>query len=184
MNIIKRIWHKIRGEEKPLTIYEQSDLLIENLRKTGAKIGENVSILNSEIDANNHFLIEIGNDVTITGAVVLTHDACMLKSTGYIKIGKIIIGDNVFISKGCIILPGTKIGSNVIVGAGCVVAKDIPDNVVVVGNPLKILCSYDEMIKKHQDIMKDNVVVTSEEYKSGSVRDLVKEKGFCYIKKR
>ena len=52
MGMIRRIINKIRGE-KPLTIYEQSDLLIEEMRKQGAKIGTNVTILNSAIDVNN-----------------------------------------------------------------------------------------------------------------------------------
>lgn len=108
----------------------------------------------------------------------------MLKSTGYIKIGKIHIGDNVFISKGCIILPGTTIGSNVIIGAGAVIAKDIPDNVVVVGNPPRVLYSYDEFIEKHKRLMEDGLVVTSSEYKTVEVKEKVKKKGFCYIRKR
>lgn len=182
MCLIKRIWYKIRGE-RSLTIYEQSDLLITALRNNGAKIGNNVTIINSEIDANNRYLIEIGNDVLITGSTVLTHDACMLKSTGYIKIGKVVIGNNVFVSKGCMILPNTTIGDNVIVGAGVIVAKDVPSNVVIVGNPWRVLCSYDEMIAKHKKIMEDAIVVTSEEYREDKLKNAVKEKGFCYIKK-
>jgi maltose O-acetyltransferase len=49
------------------------------------------------------------------------------------------IGNNVWIGGAAIICPGVKIGSNVTVGAGSVVTKDIPDNVVVGGNPAKIL---------------------------------------------
>lgn len=49
------------------------------------------------------------------------------------------IGDDVWIGGGAIILPGVTIGNNVVVGAGSVVARDIPDNVVVAGNPAKII---------------------------------------------
>lgn len=45
------------------------------------------------------------------------------------------IGDNVWIGGSVTILPGVKIGNNVTIGAGSVVTKDIPDNVVAVGNP-------------------------------------------------
>lgn len=49
------------------------------------------------------------------------------------------IGDNVWIGGSVTILPGVTIGNNVTVGAGSVVTKDIPDNVVAVGNPCKVI---------------------------------------------
>lgn len=49
------------------------------------------------------------------------------------------IGKNCWIGAGAIILPGVTIGDNVVIGAGSVVTKDIPSNVVAVGNPCKIL---------------------------------------------
>ncbi len=49
------------------------------------------------------------------------------------------IGDNVWIGGSVTILPGVTIGSNVTIGAGSVVVKDIPDNVVAVGNPCKVI---------------------------------------------
>ncbi len=49
------------------------------------------------------------------------------------------IGDNVWIGGSVTILPGVKIGSNVTIGAGSVVTRDIPDGVVAVGNPAKVL---------------------------------------------
>lgn len=49
------------------------------------------------------------------------------------------IGNDVWIGGGTIILPGVTIGNNVIVGAGSVVTKDIPDNVIVAGNPARII---------------------------------------------
>lgn len=51
----------------------------------------------------------------------------------------ITIGDNCWIGGGAVICPGVTIGDNVVVGAGSVVAKDIPSNVVVAGNPAKII---------------------------------------------
>lgn len=49
------------------------------------------------------------------------------------------IGRNVWIGAGAIILPGITIGDNSVIGAGSVVTKDIPSNVVAVGNPCKVL---------------------------------------------
>ena len=49
------------------------------------------------------------------------------------------IGRNCWIGAGVVIVPGVTIGDNVVIGAGSVVTKDIPDNVVAVGNPCKVL---------------------------------------------
>ena len=51
----------------------------------------------------------------------------------------ITIGNNVWIGGGAIINPGVTIGDNVVIGAGSVVTKDIPSNVVAVGNPCKVV---------------------------------------------
>lgn len=49
------------------------------------------------------------------------------------------IGKNCWIGAGAILVPGIRIGDNVVVGAGSVITKDLPDNVVAVGNPCHIL---------------------------------------------
>ena len=49
------------------------------------------------------------------------------------------IGRNCWIGAGVVILPGITIGDNVVIGAGSIVTKDLPDNVVAVGNPCRIL---------------------------------------------
>lgn len=51
----------------------------------------------------------------------------------------VIIGDNVWIGGSATVLPGVRIGDNVVIGAGAVVTKDVPDNVVVGGNPARII---------------------------------------------
>ena len=54
------------------------------------------------------------------------------------------IGDSVWIGGSAILLPGVKIGDKSVVGAGAVVTKDVPANVVVAGNPAKIIRTIDE----------------------------------------
>ncbi len=122
-------------------------------------VGENVDILSSSIDMGEPYLLHIGNNVTITGVKILTHDASLKKNIGYSKTGKVHIGNEVFIGWGSIILPNTVIGNRVIIGAGCVVARDIPSNSVVIGNPCKIICSYDEYVQKNRKLMEEYPVV-------------------------
>lgn len=55
-----------------------------------------------------------------------------------------VIGDNVLIGVHAQILGNVKIGNNSVVGAGAIVTHDVPDNVVVVGNPARILRRIDE----------------------------------------
>lgn len=54
------------------------------------------------------------------------------------------IGKNCWIGAGAIILPGITIGDHVVVGAGSVVTKDLPSDVVAVGNPCHILRTINE----------------------------------------
>ena len=64
----------------------------------------------------------------------------------------ITVGDNVWFGAGVQVMPGVNIGSNVVIGAGSVVTKDIPDNVVAVGNPCKVLreITEDEWKREYQ----------------------------------
>ncbi len=59
------------------------------------------------------------------------------------------IGNNVWIGAGAIVLPGVKIGDNSVIGAGSVVTKDIPANVVAVGNPCRVLREINERDKAY-----------------------------------
>ena len=54
------------------------------------------------------------------------------------------IGRNCWIGAGAVILPGVTIGDNVVIGAGSVVTKDIPENVIAVGNPCRVLREINE----------------------------------------
>jgi galactoside O-acetyltransferase len=58
------------------------------------------------------------------------------------------IGKNCWLGTGVIVLPGVTIGDNTVIGAGSVVTKDIPANVVAVGNPCKVLREINEHDKE------------------------------------
>ena len=62
-----------------------------------------------------------------------------LREQGYQYNAPVHIGKNCWIGAGVLIVPGITIGDNVVVGAGSVVTKDIPSNVVAVGNPCRVL---------------------------------------------
>ena len=51
----------------------------------------------------------------------------------------IVLGDNVWLGGGVIVLPGVSIGDNSVIGAGSVVTKDVPANVIAVGNPARVI---------------------------------------------
>lgn len=59
------------------------------------------------------------------------------------------IGKNCWIGAGAVIVPGVTIGENSVIGAGSVVVKDIPSNVVAVGNPCRVLREIGEHDKKY-----------------------------------
>jgi len=63
----------------------------------------------------------------------------ILRERGYQYNAPVHIGENCWIGAGVIIVPGITIGDNVVIGAGSVVTKDLPSNVIAVGNPCKVL---------------------------------------------
>lgn len=62
-----------------------------------------------------------------------------LREKGYQYNAPVSIGKNCWIGAGALIMPGVTIGDNVVIGAGSVVTKDVPSNVVAVGNPCRVL---------------------------------------------
>ncbi|WP_099353818.1 sugar O-acetyltransferase [Fredinandcohnia onubensis] len=87
--------------------------------------------------------IQIGDSCFIAPGVHIytaTHPLHPVERVTAGEFGKpVTIGDNVWIGGRAIINPGVKIGHNVVIASGAVVTKDIPDNVVVGGNPAKII---------------------------------------------
>lgn len=128
---------------------------LKTLRKRGVVIGTGSYLDNGVmIDYSHAWLIEIGNDVTLAAHVhILAHDASTKRHVGYTRIGKVRIGNRVFIGTGSIVLPGVTIGDDVIIGAGSVVTHDIPDGQVAAGNPARTLCSIAEYVNKTRERM-------------------------------
>ncbi|KAJ2182190.1 hypothetical protein GGF45_001025 [Coemansia sp. RSA 551] len=87
--------------------------------------------------------VDIGHDVVLgPGVQVYTpqHPLDLVaRATKVVTAPSVRIGNNVRVGGGAIILPGVRIGNGVTVGAGSVVTKDVPNNVVVAGNPARIV---------------------------------------------
>ncbi|AYQ60561.1 chorismate mutase [Enterococcus faecium] len=141
----------------------RSQLLKETFGRTGKKIymepvinfdyGYNIFVgENFYANFNCTFLdvstIEIGDNCMFAPNVQLytaTHPLHPVKRNSGLEYAKPIkIGDNVWLGGGVIVTPGVTLGNNVVVGAGSVVTKSFPDNVVIAGNPTRIIKTVEE----------------------------------------
>lgn len=168
VNMLKKIVKRILYGNKC-----DSKTYIKFLKKRGCIIGENTTIYapqNTVIDITRPYLIEIGDNVEITsGCSILTHgyDWSVLKNMyGNVlgSAGKVTIGNNVFIGVNTTILKGVTIGTNVIVGANSLLTTDIPDNVVCVGNPCRVICSIEDYFQKRIAAQLDEALVVYKNY--------------------
>ena len=71
------------------------------------------------------------------------------RNTGYEYGIGVTIGDNVWLGGNTVINPGVTIGNNVVIGAGSVVTKNLPDDVIAVGNPCRVLRKITEEDRKY-----------------------------------
>jgi maltose O-acetyltransferase len=88
--------------------------------------------------------VRIGDNCMIGPNVGIYTSGHSIEPKGRNKSGyaiPIIIGNDVWIGGSCVILAGVTIGDNSVVAAGSVVTKDVPANVIVAGNPAKIIKS-------------------------------------------
>ncbi len=131
----------------------------------GLKVGKNFNRLNGVIiDPAHCWLITIGDNVGLGPRVhILAHDASTKQYLNYTKIGRVNIGNHVFIGADSIVLPNVTIGNNVIIGANSTITKDIPSNSVYAGNPVRFICTIEEYIDKNRIKMK-NCPIYGEEY--------------------
>ena len=122
-------------------------------RKEGVIMGRDNFIASNFWDAAEPYLIRVGSNCQITGGVkIYTHggaQAVRRQYPNFDTFGKVIIGDYVYIGNNSLIMPGVTIGNNVLIAAGSVVTKSIPDNTVVGGNPVRVICSLDDYLKRN-----------------------------------
>lgn len=141
MNPIKELFYRLRGE-----------VTTEKLVAMGMTVGKDFKRLQGVIlDPSHCWLITIGNHVTMAPRVhILCHDASTKDFLGYTKIGRVDIGNNVFIGAETVVLPGVTIGDNVVIGANSTVTKDIPAGSVAAGSPARVICTLEEYLTKER----------------------------------
>ncbi len=126
--------------------------LEKQARNVGVDMGSH-NFIASRFWSTEPYLIKIGNYCQIAAGVKLfTHGGAGAARRQYPKFdtfGKVLIGDYVYIGNNSLIMPGVSIGNNVLVAAGSVVTKSVPSNVVVGGNPARIICSLESYIERN-----------------------------------
>ena len=87
----------------------------------------------------------VGSNVILNTGAIVEHDSQVGDHShiapGAVLCGSAHVGEMTLVGANSVIIPGVQIGHNVVVGAGSVVTKDVPDHVLVVGNPARIVRS-------------------------------------------
>lgn len=152
-------WTKNQIKRLRIALMLNSDARNKYLKKHNIfqSMGENV-FFQPRIIPSDPKLIKFHNNIVVTSNVTfVNHDVFHL---GLNKLNKgdfpyeqncIEIMDNVFIGCNTTILGNIRIGPNALIGAGSVVTKDVPPNTVVLGNPAKVVATFDEYLEKRKN---------------------------------
>lgn len=168
--MLTRLFNNTTEEQKEY----RAELLKELLKKTGDNIyiepsfkcdyGCNISVGNNFYANFDCIILDVCN-VDIGENVFFAPRVCIytaghpidaeVRNTG-LEFGKPVkIGNNVWVGGSTVINPGVNIGNNVVIGSGSVVTKDIPDNVIAVGNPCTVLREITEEDKMYWEKKKE-----------------------------
>lgn len=113
---------------------------------SGTYINSNLTLIDDhDVFIGENCLIATNVTICTTGHPVHID----LRGHGEMYSFPVSIGDGAWIGAGVIILPGVTIGENSVIGAGSVVTRDIPANVVAVGNPCKVLREITDRDKEY-----------------------------------
>lgn len=177
--MINRVINTIKLLKANVNWNSKRDYLISK----GAKIGKGTR-LNCSVRSfgTEPYLIEVGEDCLFAANIhLITHDGGIkvLNSLDYFngqrmdKLGRIKIGNNVYIGFGAFIMPGVTIGNNCIIGANSMVTKDIPDNSVAVGMPAKVIKNIDDFYNKCKNNVHPTATMSGEEKRKYCEENLI-----------
>lgn len=147
---------------------KMKELIKKILGKTGEEIfieqpfrcdyGKNIEVGNNFFANYNCLILDVAK-VTIGENVMFAPNVSIYtaghpihpesRNSGYEYGIAVTIGDNVWVGGNVVINPGVNIGNNVVIGSGSVVTKDIPDNVIAVGNPCRVIREITEEDRKY-----------------------------------
>lgn len=99
-----------------------------------------VIVDDNEVIIGDHVLFGPNVTISTTGHPIDPN----LRKSGYMYSFSVVIRNGVWLGSGVIVNPGITIGENTVIGAGSIVTKDIPSNVIAVGNPCRILREVSE----------------------------------------
>ena len=124
---LRIFFYRLKGYDIHTSVILERHLHLDRLYPKGVHIGQ--------------------NSLIASGVTILSHDHCKRVNNQPLLLDTY-IGKKCFIAVGATILPGVEIGDEVIVGAGSVVTKSIPSNVIVAGNPARIIRENIKMNEK------------------------------------
>ena len=153
---------------RPDDTKKMKEMIKNILGKTGEEIfieqpfrcdyGKNIEVGNNFFANYNCVILDVAK-VTIGENVMFAPNVSVYtaghpihpesRNSGYEYGIPVTIGDNVWVGGNVVITPGVTIWNNVVIGAGSVVTKDIPDNVIAVGNPCRVLREITEEYRKY-----------------------------------
>ncbi len=164
-----------------------SQLLTAYLREKGVEVGKGTIFHDPSttiVDIQRPWMLHIGEYCKITGNVtILTHDysrSVLRRKYDDIvgEAGVTVIGDNCFIGMNAVILMGAHIGNNTIIGAGSIVSGDFPDDVVIGGNPARVIMSLEQFYKKRKEnVIEAAKLYCAEYYKKYKIAPSINEMG-------
>jgi acetyltransferase EpsM len=119
---------------------------VKTLKSKSSIISKYATIGNGTFVSNNvtvNACSQIGMNVILNSGCIVEHE-CNIENSAHIAPGAVLagnvtIGERSFVGANAVLKQGVVIGKNVIIGAGAVVLHDIPDNMKVVGNPIRFI---------------------------------------------